>query len=347
MPIQAPALPIDCANGRAREMADLRGSVVRVVAATDHAEGHRAAIPPQNGVPVVTLTLARDSGGQPVADGCLATGAAGWMSYATLSGVPPDALAGLQFLVDPDGWLRTRDGPAGTTAGLTRSGWPAKSDRFAPTQSHSPQEADISTHTKRDPGARRTRVMISLAGLMLALLLLGAGGFLWLNGSQLAPVIGGPFTLQDGDGHTVTDRDLHGKYLLVYFGYTFCPDVCPTTLTAVADAVDKLGAKADQLQPLFITVDPKRDNAATVKQYAASFTPRLIGLTGTPDQIATVAREYRVYHVEHRTGPGPNDYSIDHSSILYLMAPDGRFIAPIDADQSGDQIAAAIRKLTS
>ena len=111
--------------------------------------------------------------------------------------------------------------------------------------------------------------------------------------------------------------------------------------------MDKLGAKADQLQPLFITVDPKRDNAATVKQYAASFTPRLIGLTGTPDQIATVAREYRVYHVEHRTGPGPNDYSIDHSSILYLMAPDGRFIAPIDAGQSGDQIAAAIRKLTS
>ena len=104
--------------------------------------------------------------------------------------------------------------------------------------------------------------MISLAGLTLVLLLLGAGGLLWLNGSQLAPVIGGPFTLQDGDGHTVTDRDLHGKYLLVYFGYTFCPDVCPTTLTAVADAVDKLGAKADQLQPLFITVDPKRDNAS-------------------------------------------------------------------------------------
>ena len=107
-PVQAPGLPIDCANGRAREMTDLRGSVVRVVAATDHAEGNRPATSPQNGVPVITLTLARGSGGQPSTDGCVATGAAGWMSYAALSGVPPDALAGWQFLVDPDGWLRTR-----------------------------------------------------------------------------------------------------------------------------------------------------------------------------------------------------------------------------------------------
>jgi protein SCO1/2 len=198
--------------------------------------------------------------------------------------------------------------------------------------------------------AASRNALIALAGLLLAVLLLGAGGYLWLGGGGAGNgglSIGGPFTLQDGNGRTVTDRDLHGKYLLVYFGYTFCPDVCPTTLTAVADAMDKLGAKADQVQPVFITVDPKRDTPAVIRQYAASFSPRLIGLTGTPDQIAAVARDYRVYHAEHRTGPGPNDYSIDHSSVLYLMGPDGRFIAPVNAEQSGEEIAAAIRKLTS
>ena len=198
--------------------------------------------------------------------------------------------------------------------------------------------------------AASRNVLIAVAGLLLAVVLLGAGGFLWLGGGvggRGGLTIGGPFTLQDGDGSTVTDRDLHGKYLLVYFGYTFCPDVCPTTLTAVADAMDKLDGKADQVQPVFITVDPQRDTPAVVKQFTASFSPRLIGLTGTPDQIAAVARAYRVYHAEHRTGPGPNDYSIDHSSILYLMGPDGRFIAPVNADQSGEEIAEAVRKLTS
>ena len=205
----------------------------------------------------------------------------------------------------------------------------------------------MSTSTDHESGSKRPRLIVALAGLVLALLLLGAGGFMWLSGDTAGPSIGGPFTLEDGNGRTVTDRDLHGKYVLVYFGYTFCPDVCPTTLAAVSDALDKLGAKADQLQPVFITVDPKRDTAATVRQFTASFTPRLIGLTGTPEQIAAVAREYRVYYAEHRTGPGPNDYSMDHSSMIYLMGPDGRFIAPINAEQSGEQIAAAIRKLTS
>ena len=128
--------------------------------------------------------------------------------------------------------------------------------------------------------------------------------------------------------------------MLVYFGYTFCPDVCPTTLNEVADALDRLGGKADRLQPIFITVDPKRDTPAVVKQYVAAFTPRLIGLTGSDEQIAKVAQEYRVYYAEHRTGPGPNDYTMDHSSVLYLMGPDGKFIAPIRADEDGAQMAA-------
>ena len=103
-------------------------------------------------------------------------------------------------------------------------------------------------------------------------------------------------------------------------------------MNEVADALDRLGSKADRLQAIFITVDPKRDTPAVVKQYAAAFTPRLIGLTGSDEQIAKVAQEYRVYYAEHRTGSGPNDYTMDHSSVLYLMGPDGKFIAPIRAD---------------
>jgi protein SCO1/2 len=191
------------------------------------------------------------------------------------------------------------------------------------------------------------RILYATMGLLLAVLLIGAGGFLWLSSSGgNNPIgIGGPFTLRDGTGKPVTDKDFRGKYMLVYFGYTFCPDVCPTTLSAVADAMDKLGPAASRIQPLFITVDPKRDTPAVVNQYAAAFGPSIEGLTGTPEEIATVAKEYRVYYAEHRTGPGPNDYSMDHSSVLYLMSPDGGFIAPVRADQSGDEIAASLKKL--
>lgn len=196
-------------------------------------------------------------------------------------------------------------------------------------------------------GGRPPAFLYGIIGMVVAVLILGTGAFLWLSDGGTASLIGGPFTLQDGNGKQVTDRDFRGKYLLVYFGYTFCPDVCPTTLNEVADALDKLGAKADRLQPIFITVDPKRDSPAVVKQYAAAFTPRLIGLTGTDEQIAKVAQEYRVYYAEHRSGPGSNDYTMDHSSVLYLMGPDGRFIAPIRADADAAHIAADLARLIS
>jgi protein SCO1/2 len=193
-----------------------------------------------------------------------------------------------------------------------------------------------------------SRTMYAIIGLLVAVMLLAAGGYMFLSGSRPAALtVGGPFSLIDGDGRPVTDQSWHGKYLLVYFGYTFCPDVCPTTLSNVADALDKMGAKADLLQPLFITVDPRRDTPAVVRQYAAAFGPRMIGLTGSPEQIAAAAKAYRVYYAEHRTGPGPDEYSMDHSSVLYLMGPDGRFIAPVRADQNGPEIAAALTKLTS
>jgi len=208
----------------------------------------------------------------------------------------------------------------------------------------------MSTTTERNtgrPGSPRPpgTFLYAVVGLLVAVLLLGAGGFLWLTGSTGGPSIGGPFTLENSSGKTATDRDFRGKYMLVYFGYTYCPDVCPTTLTAVATALDKLGPKAKDLAPIFITVDPQRDTPEVMKQCTAAFSPALVGLTGTPAQIASVAKEYRVYYAKHVTGPGPNDYSMDHSSIIYLMGPDGRFIAPIPADESGSDMAAAISKL--
>jgi cytochrome oxidase Cu insertion factor (SCO1/SenC/PrrC family) len=201
-----------------------------------------------------------------------------------------------------------------------------------------------------DPPPRATRpaaFIYGIIGLVVAVLVLGTGAFIWLSQGGTASLVGGPFALEDGNGRQVSDRDFRGKYMLVYFGYTYCPDVCPTTLSDVADALDRLGAKADRLQPIFITVDPKRDTTAVMKQYTASFSPRLIGLTGSQEQIADVAREYRVYYAEHRTGPGPNDYAMDHSSVLYLMGPDGKFVAPIQADEDGAQIAADLNRLMS
>lgn len=179
----------------------------------------------------------------------------------------------------------------------------------------------------------------------LAAVLLTGAVFLLFTGSPApapdpqANAVGGSFTLTNGDGKTVTASDLHGKYLLVYFGYTFCPDVCPTTLADIAQALDKLGAKADRVQPLFITVDPARDTPAVMRQYVTAFSPRLEGLTGTPDEIAAVAKEYHVFYAPHPTGPGRLEYTLDHSSVLYVMGPDGGFIGIIRSDQGPGGIA--------
>jgi protein SCO1 len=204
------------------------------------------------------------------------------------------------------------------------------------------------TGSGRPGGTRPPSYVYGVIGLLIAVLLLGTGAFVWLSGAGMtSSLVGGPFSLQDGDGRQITDRDFRGRYMLVYFGYTFCPDVCPTTLNEMADALDRLGPKGGKLQPIFITIDPKRDSPAVVKQYAAAFSPRLIGLTGSPEQIAQVAKDYRVYYAEHRTGPGPGDYTMDHSSIIYLMSPDGKFIAPIRADASGAEMAADLERLMS
>jgi protein SCO1 len=157
--------------------------------------------------------------------------------------------------------------------------------------------------------------------------------------------IGGPFTLTAPDGTTVTDQTYRGKWLLVYFGYTFCPDSCPTTLNEIASALEKLGADAVKLKPLFITIDPQRDTREVLEQYTQSFDPRIVGLTGSPQQIDAVTQGYGAYAARHKTGPGSEDYVMDHSTYLYVMDPGGKFVRAFDADTSGDRIADALRKL--
>jgi protein SCO1/2 len=187
------------------------------------------------------------------------------------------------------------------------------------------------------------RPFLMAAGVAVLVLVLAGLGAVWLADTG-GPGIGGPFSLVNGDGKPVTDRDFRGRYMLVYFGYTYCPDVCPTTLNQVADAIDRLGPNAARVQPVFITVDPQRDDPAAVKQFVAAFSPHLVGLTGSPEQIAQVAREYRVYYSVRRSGDAPGDYTVDHSSVLYLMDKQGRFVAPIRADESGAEMAADIAK---
>jgi protein SCO1 len=160
-----------------------------------------------------------------------------------------------------------------------------------------------------------------------------------------ATTIGGPFTLSTADGATVTDQTYRGKWLLVYFGYTSCPNSCPTTLFEVATALKQLGPDAAQVQPLFITVDPQRDTPELMRQYTESFDPRILALNGTPQQIAAATKEYGSYYVRHRTGPGAGDYVVDHSTYLYVMDPQGKFVRAFDGGTSGDQIADALREL--
>jgi cytochrome oxidase Cu insertion factor (SCO1/SenC/PrrC family) len=148
-------------------------------------------------------------------------------------------------------------------------------------------------------------------------------------------VVGGPFTLFDSQNRIVTDRDFRGRFMLVYFGYTSCPDVCPTTLVAVTQALARLGERGDSIQPVFITIDPKRDTVAVMGRYVAAFSPRLIGLTGSPAQLQKVEAEY---HVVVRPGSDPD--AIDHSAVLYLMGSDGRFLAPLPTDATPAVLAA-------
>ena len=184
------------------------------------------------------------------------------------------------------------------------------------------------------------RWLLPLIGLLAVLAATQAPRL--LRSGQAVPAIGGDFALTDQQGRTVRDADFRGKLMLVYFGYTFCPDVCPTTLAQVAQVLKGFPPEQQaEIAPIFITVDPERDTVEQMAQYVPSFSPALIGLTGTPQQIAPVLKEYHVY--AKKAGSGEN-YGMDHTSILYLMGKDGRFIRHFNADASNQEIAGALQQ---
>ena len=176
--------------------------------------------------------------------------------------------------------------------------------------------------------------------LALLLLVVAFAGITWLHQSQASPA-GGPFELLDAsNGRLVTDRDFRGKWLLVTFGYTHCPDFCPIILDDIADTMAKLGSSADQVQPLFITVDPERDTPKVLKEYTDEFDPRIHGLTGTPDQIAVATKAYGVSYTKKG-----NDYSFAQPPATYLMRPDGSYERAFLSTDGPEEMTKRLREL--
>ena len=164
----------------------------------------------------------------------------------------------------------------------------------------------------------------ALGGAALLVLSQGAQGpAVQMSGKAL---IGGPFSLVDQTGKTVTDQDFRGRYMLVFFGFTHCPDICPAELQVMSAALDELGPKADEVVPIFITLDPERDTQAAMGAYVKNFGQRFVGLTGSPEQIAAVAKAYKVAYAKFQQDKASSDYSIDHSALVYFMGKDGEYI---------------------
>jgi protein SCO1/2 len=194
----------------------------------------------------------------------------------------------------------------------------------------------------------RTARLLLVFGSFLAGLVLCLGVILIVTGRTPAPImpaaaaIGGPFHLTDQNGKPVSHADMQGKPFLVFFGFTHCPDVCPTTLFEVSEVFRRLGGDADKARALFITVDPDRDSPDKLKDYMQSFDPRIIGLTGDADGIAGALKAYRVYARKIPLKDG--DYTMDHTAIVYLMDKDGRFVAPFNLKRGADAAAAELRR---
>ncbi|MGY8668893.1 SCO family protein [Bradyrhizobium sp. UFLA05-109] len=154
--------------------------------------------------------------------------------------------------------------------------------------------------------------------------------------------IGGPFALTDQNGKTVTDKNLKGKPTLIFFGYTHCPDVCPTSLFEISEVLRAMGKDADKVNAYFISVDPERDTPSTMKDYLSSFDPHLEGLSGDPAETAKVLTSYRVYAKKVPTKDG--DYTMDHTALIYLMDRDGRFVAPFNMKRLPEEAATELKR---
>ena len=194
---------------------------------------------------------------------------------------------------------------------------------------------------------KTSRVMLVLAAFLSGLVLF-FGAILFISGRASSPIgqavagVGGPFHLEDQNGKPVSDRDMKGRPFLVFFGFTHCPDICPTTLFDMSQLLRQLGPDADRTGALFITVDPERDTPAVMKDYLSNFDPHLRGLTGDRASIDAAIRGYRVY-AKKVPLPG-GDYTMDHTAIVYLMDKNGQFVAPFDLKRTVDAAAADLRR---
>jgi protein SCO1/2 len=195
----------------------------------------------------------------------------------------------------------------------------------------------------------RRKTIIAIATVAGVLLAAGSWALAsWLavhRGSQGfgTALIRSEFSLVDHTGKPVTNRDYEGKWQLVFFGYTYCPDICPTTLNDVALVLEDLGDEADQLQPLFITVDPERDTPEVMAEYVGSFDPRIVGLTGSPEQIKQAAQAFRAYYAKVEQDSAQGGYTMDHSAFIYLMSPEGAYATHFSPSEEPGAIAEAIR----
>ena len=194
--------------------------------------------------------------------------------------------------------------------------------------------------------ARTARLLLVLGSFVAGLALFSAVVFI-VTGRSPAPsalpsAVGGPFRLVDQNDQTITDQDLKGQPFLVFFGFTHCPDVCPTTLFEVSEILRVLGPDSKRARALFITVDPERDTPAKLKDYLSSFDPRLIGVTGDPAAVAAVEKAYRVYAKKVPLDAG--GYTMDHTAIVYLMDKNGRFVAPFNLKRRPEEAAADLRR---
>jgi cytochrome oxidase Cu insertion factor (SCO1/SenC/PrrC family) len=188
-----------------------------------------------------------------------------------------------------------------------------------------------------------------LALIVLTIAVAIAGLATYVTAPEMPPLavsgkadVGGPFTLTAHTGERMSDADFRGKYMLVAFGFTHCPDLCPAELQVMSAALDAMGPEAERIQPLFVTIDPDRDTPADLADYVAQFHPRLIGLTGTPEEIAAVAKTYHVWYEKVESHAGPDGHLMDHSSITYLMGPDGEFVRHFSFGISPSALAEAL-----
>jgi protein SCO1/2 len=158
-------------------------------------------------------------------------------------------------------------------------------------------------------------------------------------------LVGGPFSLVGAGGKAVTDDDFRGRYMLVFFGFTHCPDICPAELQVIAQALDKLGDKGKRVVPVFISLDPERDTPEAMADYVKSFGPNFVGLTGSPEAIAAAAKAYRVAFAKVENKDSAGGYSVDHSALVYLMDPEGKYAAHFSYGTGADELAEKLNKI--